>query len=194
MIKRFKCKKILWILKAFFWGCFGTLFSTNKNFVKLNIRILIYYFKSGSSGCFDCLKSNIPWWLIRLGFPSNLIYKVCLFAHLLCVHTVFKQNFVIPFFLLTSFLHCLDPSPKYQSEMTNPSFLNMHWWRHPGRAKMLCMLLKRYTSILLGKRKKPSKKQKKGRHTQKRESKKVIFTSFEWKRVHRCWENFFIFV
>ena len=26
--------------------------------------------------------------------------------------------------------------------MTNPLFFNMHWWRHPGRAKMLYMLTK----------------------------------------------------
>ena len=26
-----------------------------------------------SSGCFNLLESNIPRWLIRLGFPSNLM-------------------------------------------------------------------------------------------------------------------------
>ena len=29
-------------------------------------------------------------------------YGVCSFAHLLCVHTVFERNFIIPFFLLPS--------------------------------------------------------------------------------------------
>ena len=51
---------------------------------------------------------------------------------------------VIPFFFLPSQLHCSSPSlhritsPKWLT----PSFHNMHSWRHPGRAKMLCMLYK----------------------------------------------------
>ena len=37
----------------------GLNFSTNQKFVKLNLRILTNYFKSGSSGCFNLLESNI---------------------------------------------------------------------------------------------------------------------------------------
>ena len=36
----------------------GLNFSTYKNFVRLNLRILIYYFKSGSFGCFNLLEPN----------------------------------------------------------------------------------------------------------------------------------------
>ena len=40
---------------------------------------------------------------------KNCVYthfSVCSFAHLLCVHTVFEEYFVIPFFFLPSHLHC----------------------------------------------------------------------------------------
>ena len=60
--------------EGFFWGFLGLNFSTNKNVVKLNLRILLYYLKSGSSDCFNLLEPNIPWWLILMGFPSNLIF------------------------------------------------------------------------------------------------------------------------
>ena len=43
-------------------------------------------------------------------------------------------------------LHCPNPTV-----MTNPLFFNMHSWRHPGRAKMLCMLSKmihKYTTCM----------------------------------------------
>ena len=36
----------------------------------------------------------------------NDVLSVCLFAHLLCVHIVLEQIFVIPLFLLPSHLHC----------------------------------------------------------------------------------------
>ena len=36
----------------------------------------------------------------------NSVFSVCSFAHLLCVHIVFEQNFVFPFFFIPSHLHC----------------------------------------------------------------------------------------
>ena len=33
-----------------------------------------------SSGCFNLLEYNIPQWLIRLGFPSNLIISMEIFT------------------------------------------------------------------------------------------------------------------
>ena len=70
-------------------------------------------------------------WKVQ-GDSSILVYQnlqhafsVCLFAYLLCVHIVFEHNFVFPLFFLLSHLHCCYPSipsPKNQSEMTNPFF------------------------------------------------------------------------
>ena len=56
--------------------------------------------------------------------------------------------------LLGNYLHRLSPSLHQNTspKWLTPSFFNMHSWRHPGRAKMLCMLSKMihmYTTIVL---------------------------------------------
>ena len=49
---------------------------------------------------------------VELTFGDVLLHKlvqafsVCLFAHLMCVHIVFEQNFIFPFFFLLSHLYC----------------------------------------------------------------------------------------
>ena len=45
-----------------------------------------------------------------LGLDLVVIFSVCLFAHLLCVHIVFERSFVFPLFFLPSHLHCWSPS------------------------------------------------------------------------------------
>ena len=74
---------------------------------------------------------------------SSNNFSVCSFAHLLCVHTVFEQNFVFHFFFYFS---PVPFSPSLHQNISRnwltPSFFKMHSWRHPGRAKMLCMLSK----------------------------------------------------
>ena len=68
-------------------------------------------------------------------------------------HTWFQYSiqfqFKRSFFTFSPALFIPFPSPKYQSEMTNPLFFNMHSWRHPGRAKCYACFQKWYTSILL---------------------------------------------
>ena len=46
---------------------------------------------------------------------------------IMCVHTVFEQNVVIPFFFYTflTYIISLHPLMKYQSKMTNPFFFSI---------------------------------------------------------------------
>ena len=65
-----------------------------------------------------------------------------------CIHIKWANEqtlkFVIPFFFLPSQVHCSSPSLHQNTSLKwlTPSFFNMHSWRHPGRAKMQCMLTK----------------------------------------------------
>ena len=58
------------------------------------------------------------------------------------------------FFFLPSHMHRSSPSLHQitSTKWLTPSFFNMHLWRNPGRAKMLCMLTKmihKYTTDFL---------------------------------------------
>ena len=53
-------------------------------------------------------------------FQDFWCFNVCSFAHLLCVHIVFEQNFVFPLFFLPSQLHCTSPS---LHQNTSPKWL-----------------------------------------------------------------------
>ena len=72
-----------------------------------------------------------------------------------CPFTVFTHNFWRifrhSFLFLPSHLHCSSPSLHQNTspKWLTPSFFILHSCCHPGRAKMLCMLTKWYTSILL---------------------------------------------
>ena len=76
------------------------------------------------------------------------IFSVCLFAHLLCVHTAFEQNFVIPLFFYLSHLHCCYPS--LHQNMNNPLFF-LICIRDVIQVEQKCYACfqKWYTSILL---------------------------------------------
>ena len=64
-------------------------------------------------------------YLCIIFYNMHSFFSVCSFAQLLCVHIVFEQNFINPFFFNLSYPHCYSPSfhrntsPKYLT----PSFL-----------------------------------------------------------------------
>ena len=68
----------------------------------------------------------------------GLVFSVCLFAHLLCVHTIFEQNFIFPLFCSPSRLHWSSPS---FHQNTSPKWLTP-LFSICIRDIMLCMHLK----------------------------------------------------
>ena len=66
---------------------------------------------------------------------------VCPFT--VCTHS-FYRIFRHSFLFLPSQLHRSSPSfhQNTSPKWLTPSFFNMHSWRHPGRAELLCMLTK----------------------------------------------------
>ena len=67
---------------------------------------------------------------------GNSFFSVCSFAHLLCLHIVFEQNYVFPFFFSFSFTLSLSiPSPKYQSQLTNPLFFYIAYMTSSRQSK-----------------------------------------------------------
>ena len=69
-------------------------------------------------------------------------FSVCSFVHLLCIHIVCDRHFLFPlFFYLLTCTVIFHPFTKILAlKWLSPSVHNMHSWRHPGKAKMLCML------------------------------------------------------
>ena len=73
--------------------------------------------------------------------PFSLSVHAFFYYYNVCTHS-FWTKFCLSSLFLPSHLHCYSPSLHQNTspKWLTPSFLKMHSWRHPGRAKMLWML------------------------------------------------------
>ena len=103
---------------------------TNAFWEKRGLVISDWYFSKG-------METNIAGEKVKKGKKKFCSKTMCTHSKWANEQTL-KTELHIPFYLSVHAFFYYHNSPKWLT----PSFLNMHSWHHPGRAKMLCMLLK----------------------------------------------------
>ena len=81
------------------------------------------------------------WLLGPLRHDYSSVISLPVYTDIVCTH-IFCTKFCLSSLFLPSHLYCCYPSLHQNSspKWLTPSFLNKHLWRHPGIAKMLCLL------------------------------------------------------
>ena len=85
-------------------------------------------------------------------FTYVTLFLVFVRLPIYCLYTQVLKNILSFRFFSPSHLHRSSPSFHQitSQKWLTPSFFNMHLWRHPGRAKMLCMhskMIHKYTTV-----------------------------------------------